>query len=237
MRDPDFAWAAGLFDAEGSVYTWLQAVGRAGQQRVQRQMDMSQSSEAGVPEVLTRFREVIGRGHLRGPVRGNLYYWYTARQTEIDQISTWLWPWLTGDKREQFRCAAEATGRESPRAAVERSSRASDAAWAAGFFEGEGTVRARGKRAEIAVPQATRDGRTPEALLRFQSTMGGVGWIGGPFSPSNPWSKLPQFVWGTARLEHVQHVIGALWPWLSDRRRNEALGALGPNLRVPERSA
>src|SRR5713226_1805901 len=228
----DLAWAAGLFDAEGSVYTWRQAARRAQTWRTQREMAVSQAGDGGVPEVLLRFREVVDRGNLRGPVRGYLYYWYSARQDEIDEISALVWPWLADEKRKQFRVAAAAVDRLTPDAArVQSSSRREEFAWAAGFFEGEGTIRARDGYPELALGQATHDGAIPNSLLKFQRTMGGLGWIMGPIQPSNPWSKLPQFVWGSARFEHVQCVIAALWPWLSSRRRDEARRALGAKSR------
>jgi hypothetical protein len=189
-------------------------------------MEVSQAGEASIPDVLLRLREILGYGRFRGPTRGYLYYWYSARQSEIDEMSARLWPWLAAGKREQFLTAAQAVRRAVPSAGRAVGAVKDEIAWAAGFFEGEGTIRARTGYAELALPQATRDGSIPDSLTRFQHAVGNLGWIIGPVEPSNPWSKLPQFIWGSARFEHVQAVIALLWPRLSERRREEARRAL-----------
>ena len=217
------AWAAGLFDAEGSVYTWPQRAG------LRREMAVSQGGDGAVPDVLLRFRDAVGgHGRIRGPVRGYLYYWYAGRQDVIDSVSASLWPWLAREKRAQFERAAVAMGRDTPRdVARQRCSRFEPAelAWAAGFFEGEGTVALNGSAPRLWLPQASAQG-IPEVLARFQAAVGGLGSISGPYVLKNPWSKLPQYRWGLSRFEHVQAVIAMFWPWMSARRRSGARAVL-----------
>src|SRR6266545_8210041 len=61
-----------------------------------------------------------------------------------------------------------------------------DLAWAAGFFDGEGSTmlhtdesRPGYLRLEVAVPQADHNG-VPAVLIRFKDAIGGLGRIVGP---------------------------------------------------------
>ena len=66
----DFAWAAGLFDGEGSTSTYVPK----GKTYPRRQMAVSQGGlPAQVPAVLTRFKGIVGVGNITGPYEG-LYY-------------------------------------------------------------------------------------------------------------------------------------------------------------------
>lgn len=90
ITETEHAWAAGLFDGEGSASTYLP------QQRLtrRRQMQVSQGGVVGeLPAVLVRFRDVLGGvGGITGPYRGYLYYWKTTRNDVIDDVSKALWP-------------------------------------------------------------------------------------------------------------------------------------------------
>ena len=69
MESHDFAWAAGFFDGEG----WVNRKKRGVQSRI------NQAGLDGVPEVLVKFRRIVGVGRIKGPVivegRQPLYYW------------------------------------------------------------------------------------------------------------------------------------------------------------------
>lgn len=66
-------------------------------------MQVSQAGRGGVtPEVLERFRNVVGVGNVTGPCRDYLYYWKTTRKDAIDMIVALLWPYLSRDKRSQL---------------------------------------------------------------------------------------------------------------------------------------
>jgi len=77
----DHAWAAGFFDAEGSVLVRRQRT------RPRRELAVSQAGGQGTPQVLERFREIVnGRGTIRG---------------SVERVMRLLWPWLDDAKRAQ----------------------------------------------------------------------------------------------------------------------------------------
>lgn len=90
-------------------------------------------------------------------------------------------------------------------------------AWAAGFFDGEGTASS-SRRAhrpsyerQMAVYQGGRDD-IPEALTRFQRAVGGRGNITGPY-------RARLFHWTTRKHSAFDEVMTLLWPWLSELKR------------------
>lgn len=151
--------------------------------------------------MLTRFRRIVGVGNVTGPYRNGLYYWKTAKKETIDAVGAMLWPYLSGEKRRQFAAAAVRTNRALP--APIHCARAVkpevEAAWAAGFFDAEGTFAAYAARhmrsswrgVSMSIPQASAT-VVPEALLRFRAVVG-VGTITGPRIVPSPWSRLPQY--------------------------------------------
>jgi hypothetical protein len=193
--DPElFAWAAGLYDAEGSCSAYLPKKRRT----YRRQMAVSQGGEPGKPpEVLLRFRSALqGMGTITGPYRGYLYYWKTSRKDELDAIVALLWPYLGTAKRLQFETASELAGRTGTLARdLLILPRPIGIAWAAGFFDGEGTVgvdhdkqTGRCRAIQTEVPQSSAAG-IPDVLVRFRGIVG-CGNITGPHDRRSPWSRL-----------------------------------------------
>lgn len=102
--DEEVAWAAGLFDGEGSTMLMPHRthagyfIGEAA---------VTQSGARGIPEVLTRFRNAVGgAGKVYGPIRQkrsrkDVYRWKAQTQTEIEHVVQQLWPWLGAVKRVQ----------------------------------------------------------------------------------------------------------------------------------------
>ena len=90
-------------------------------------------------------------------------------------------------------------------------------AWAAGFFDAEGTASSSqrlhrpSRERQMAVYQGGRDA-IPDALLRFQRAVGGRGNITGPYR-----NRL--FHWTTRKHTAFDEVMTMLWPWLSDSKR------------------
>lgn len=96
------AWAAGLFDGEGSTElytrrtparTWFALRSR-----------VSQCDPRGVPAVLQRFQAVVGRGRIDGPTSGDGYenaYKWDAGADDTLRVLPKLWPWLGSVKRVQ----------------------------------------------------------------------------------------------------------------------------------------
>ncbi len=98
----------------------------------------------------------------------------------------------------------------------------SDIAWAAGFFEGEGTVVYGNKNlgAHIKV-QATQCYLEP--LERMQSIFGGN--LYGPYEgKKDNWSQ--HWKWEIGKLDDVAHFIWSVSHWLSERRLVQALDRL-----------
>lgn len=96
-------------------------------------------------------------------------------------------------------------------------------AWAAGFFDGEGTVMWRGrKRAELSLVVGQSDIRP---LRRFQAAVGGLGTVRGPYFQKNPKHK-PYWVFGVGSHKNTQAVVAMLWNWLSEPKREQALEAI-----------
>jgi hypothetical protein len=228
------AWAAGLYDGEGSASAYLPK----DRKTHRRQMQVSQAGIIGrPPDVLARFREIVGVGNVTGPYRDYLYYWKTTRKDAIDEIVRALWPFLSAEKRRQFRAIDVLAKR--PRKARPASIRRprTEIAWAAGLFDGEGSMwiqrkpeypKWRGVAMEL--PQSSANG-IPECLRRFQRVVG-VGTIRGPLAPRNRWSKLPQYRWSANGRHVISRLVVALWPYLSPvarRRIRELADLLDPN--------
>jgi hypothetical protein len=98
-------------------------------------------------------------------------------------------------------------------------------AWAAGFFDGEGSTIARSltsrpgyHQLNVTVPQSGRDG-VPPVLLRFQRVMLGMGRISGPRD---------DFVYMLryAAREEARLVLELMWPHLGDIKRGQAARAM-----------
>ena len=98
-------------------------------------------------------------------------------------------------------------------------------AWAGGLFEGEGwithgwnTNQNTGKnkfpRPQVGLGMVARD----EAILRRFALALGFGKIYGPYQTKHQ----PQLRWLANSFEHCQASIAMLWPWLGERRRDQA---------------
>ena len=230
LSTTDHAWAAGFFDAEGSVLV------RDRGAPPRRELAVSQAGKNETPQVLERFRIALdGRGTIRGPRRGYLYYWRISAASDVDDVGCLLAPWLSEPKLSQLLAAAASAGRphrnDRPRLTPEQLSR-HERAWAAGFFGGDGTVSATTTRSlpdirylRAGIVQAGSNGM-PEVLTRFRSAVGDRGAIRGPFMPKNPWSRQVQYAWHSGGADNVEKILGLLWPWLDDAKRAQARRAI-----------
>src|SRR5438477_4256644 len=216
------AWAAGLYDGEGSCSAYLPRRRKT----YRRQMAVSQGGDPGKPPiVLLGFRGAVGGvGNITGPYRGYLFYWKTTQIGAIDNIGALLWPFLTQEKREQFLVASRLSGRAPYLDLVAPRPHADDTehAWAAGFFDGEGSVGVGGgsyRQPSMEIPQSSAQG-IPDSLLHFQKVVG-VGSITGPHPPRNPWARPPSYRWELGGHRTVETVAGLLWPWLGSVKRSQ----------------
>jgi len=226
------AWAAGLYEGEGSCSAYLPRRRKT----YRRQMAVSQGGDPGKPPlVLLGFRSSVGGiGSITGPYRDYLFYWKTTRIAAIETIAESLWPFLGLEKREQYLRASRLVGRARSLdlAAPRSDSEDIERAWAAGFFDGEGTVGAgrRGfdrpayRQPSMEIPQSSAHG-VPDSLGRFQASVG-AGSITGPHPPRNPWAKLPSYRWELGGHRNVEMVAGILWPWLGSVKRSQIEWAL-----------
>ncbi len=219
VADDDLiAWAAGLFDGEGSSSMYVPRQRKT----PRRQLQVSQGGVPGPPpEVLIRFGVIVGEGNITGPYRGYLFYWKTTQKAAIDRVAATLWPYLSAAKRSQFEAMTLAAGRPMP--AMPRSRRAvvTETAWAAGLFDGEGSVvrsgTSRAPSITLEISQASAEG-IPDVLERFQRVVG-CGGVYGPYAPRSAWSRLPQYRWSVAGRRQASDVLRSLWPWLSAPKR------------------
>lgn len=103
MNREELAWAAGLFDGEGTVYLHRnRGAGGAWARLTIVQND---------PQVLARFRDAVGLGNLLGPYRRNQEgrkvhnpFWslHAASWRDTQAIAALLWRWLSPVKRAQI---------------------------------------------------------------------------------------------------------------------------------------
>jgi hypothetical protein len=101
-------------------------------------------------------------------------------------------------------------------------------AWAAGFFDGEGNIRAKPNKqwtcvyyhAVMSINQID-----PQVLERFRLAVGGLGKVSGPYDRSRysgAFSRQPQWTYEVFSFERVQAVTAMLWNWLSPVKREQA---------------
>ncbi|HEX4744691.1 MAG TPA: hypothetical protein VFW12_08485, partial [Candidatus Limnocylindria bacterium] len=185
MDRTELAWAAGFFDAEG----WAAAVKSRRRRRPFAQIN--QADADGVPEVLTRFRNAVGVGRVRGPKREDgkvdLYHWVASSRSDVARTFEALSPWLGPVKRAQVDAAV---GTSATSAHIPSSDE--ELAWAAGLFDGDGSTCLLWHRThpgyrtcEMSITQTSRTG-VPEVLTRFRRVVG-LGHLNGPSGGTEKW--------------------------------------------------
>lgn len=243
VRDEDVAWAAGFFEGEGTISGY----GRRDRPSRTVQITAYETSLRGRPLLLERFQQIVGGGSIVGPYRGRLYHWTTKKIATVGAVSSLLWRHLSPERRDQFRSAfrgsprfeALADGLSSPVAKGGLPFDRCELAWAAGLFDGEGSITlppAGHGAPRLELPQASADGHPHSSLLRLHHVVG-VGRISGPRYLKSSWSKLPQCRWEATSFESAQAVIAMLWPYLGRVKRDEAHGAFAAYIRRARRSS
>lgn len=94
VKDVDLAWAAGFFDGEGhcrgkfSKTVGLRAELQVGQKLI---------------DCLERLKSIFGVGTIGGPYHKEnpVYFWYVTKSSQVDEVLTKLWPYLSSPKRIQ----------------------------------------------------------------------------------------------------------------------------------------
>jgi hypothetical protein len=208
------AWAAGFFDGEG----WANRSRRGVQSRI------NQSDNDAVPEVLLRFRRVVGRGRIHGPVRQvgrkDLYYWDVSSRCDVDAVARGIWPWLGDVKRGEFIATLGPVSMPEDEAVP----RAELLAWAGGLYDGEGSASLTPHRThqghfspEVALTQSGTS--SPRVLERFREIVR-RGRIYGPYAQEG--ARVPVFRWKAAAHDDVEYSLYVLAPWMGSVKREQA---------------
>ncbi len=214
------AWAAGFFDGEG----WANASQRGVRTRI------NQSSSSGMPEVLIKFRRIVAVGRLKGPViaegRKPMYYWEATARHDVLCVANLIAPWLCPVKRAEF----ETTLRDEPAPPSAQATMSEELAWAAGFFDGEGSTYLLKHRTHanyfapvVDVPQSSEVGIAVE-LTRFQAAVGGRGSISGPRQDTS--TQKPYHRWRAGAKADVALILHLLWPFIGDVKRAQAIAVM-----------
>ena len=101
-------------------------------------------------------------------------------------------------------------------------------AWAAGFFDGEGTTcitrhKPKNQHAISAVIIVSIKQTHIEELERFRSAVGGEGVINGPYQRGK---NKPYWMFRASGIERVQRIIDHLSPYMCSTKRDQAKTAI-----------
>lgn len=100
-------------------------------------------------------------------------------------------------------------------------------AWAAGFFDGEGTTAMRlvlGRPGRMVLTITQADDR----VLRIFGQAIGIGRLNGPYVSRRVGREhcKQTFQFTISNFEGVQHAVASMWPWLGEAKREQAALAL-----------
>lgn len=105
-------------------------------------------------------------------------------------------------------------------------------AWAAGFFDGEGTAvlgfanstrvhPVTGNKRDRPSPQLqVTQHYDPETIHRFHEAVNGLGIVSGPYTSAGT-AHHPRWQWACRKQHEVLIVVPMLWPWLSGPKRRQ----------------
>lgn len=114
-------------------------------------------------------------------------------------------------------------------------------AWAAGFFDGEGTAvlanlnstrtnPTTGRRRDYPTPTlAVTQHFDPATIHRFHEAVGGLGKVYGPHT-SKGTANHPRWSWSVRRPHEVIAVVAMLWSFLTQPKREQILRTMRPYL-------
>lgn len=108
IRLHELAWAAGLFEGEGTA-------GAHGERSVEARLGMTDE------DIVRRFAEIVEVGVVRpytplGLGSKPMWYWRVSSAQDVQHVMCLLWQWLGPRRRNQFRKTAErarATGKKT----------------------------------------------------------------------------------------------------------------------------
>ena len=218
----ELAWAAGFFDGEG----WAARVENKKRGTRYPMARINQAGDAGVPEVLIRFRHALGGlgsigGPDRVPQRRDLYRWVVSSQPDLEALYDLISPYAASAKLTQLANAALRPTRAS---AIPDGD---DVwwAWAGGLWDGEGCSALLKHRThqgyltpELSVTQSSGVG-SPEVLRRFAAIVG-LGAISGPYAQRN--ATMDVYRWKASARTDAERVLAGLWPFIGSVKRQQA---------------
>lgn len=108
-------------------------------------------------------------------------------------------------------------------------------AWAAGFFDGEGTtaaVNTRGKARQIIVAVSQAGDHAMVLLERFKVAVG----VGAIYRLKTKPNRKTAYSWRTGKFSNVKITLAALWPWLGPAKKAQAVSALQLYSESPRRA-
>jgi hypothetical protein len=111
-------------------------------------------------------------------------------------------------------------------------------AWAAGFFDGEGTVGGYCKDGEVRINFVLKVYQTERSTLeRFKAAVWGLGTVYGPyFRKDRKAYHKPSYHYGVTGHRNVQAVVAMLWPFLSAPKKEQVRKALQRLPLAPEQA-
>jgi hypothetical protein len=102
-------------------------------------------------------------------------------------------------------------------------------AWAAGFYDGEGSVSCTSNngnpytRIQLSIGQKDRhDGSISESLIRFINAVG----VGKIYRKTKTGKEINQHQYLVCKKSDVEFVLSILWPYISETKRNQAERAI-----------
>jgi hypothetical protein len=152
-----------------------------------------------------------------------LYRWEISDREDIAKLGQLLLPFLGAVKLEQLEGVLR-VGRSQP-LPWDGLSNEERYAWAAGFWDGEGSICLLKHRSHFGhfVPEASvtqsSDVGIPEVLARM-STIASPGFLYGPFPQEPPLS--PVYRWKLFRRDEIEELVALMRPWLGAVKQSQA---------------
>lgn len=114
----NLAWAAGLFDGEGSIGRYRYT--NHGKRYSRSQMTMHMCDR----DVIARFVKILDVGVLNGPYnystkttkRKSAWYWSIAGFERVQAVTAMMWPWLGKRRKAKAKQVLAADRKTQPRA-------------------------------------------------------------------------------------------------------------------------
>jgi hypothetical protein len=220
MDRHELAWAAGFFDGEG----WANRAKRGVHAQI------NQAGPTGMPEVLLKFRRIVGVGRLGGPViaegKQDLYRWDATSRRDVARVADLIGPYLCPAKRAAFERALGI----ALQPVIWPGSMSEELAWAGGFFDGEGSAYLEKHRSHnghfvprLHVTQSSDADVAPE-LVRFKAALGELGTISGRHRGRGNHRSYRR--WRAFTVKDVQLGSHLLWPFIGEVKRSQARSVL-----------